>query len=353
MSRKRRVFDINFDGDLDGGAGDVPAGTETGDGKRGPMAAAITENAEALTARDAAAAAIRAENDALAHEHVRLKKAGLITDLVPIDAVDAARLTRDRAEERDAEIDELKHSIRQIGLSNPIRVDAAGERFELIQGYRRLTAFRELYAETGDAAFARIPAVINARGEDMTLLYRRMVDENLVRRGVSFGELARLAMAYRDQDPNMQSYHQAVELIFASASRQKRSHIRSFVDLLAAVGEDIRFPQSIARALGQKVLRKIGEEGPETLRAMLRARPDRDEAGELAVLEAYLKESAAKQGPKAASGKTTFKVARAEGVAKCTAAPGRVELRLDRDFSAEKRARLEQAVVAFFDVLDG
>ena len=49
---KRRVFDIEFDeADLEGS---VPAGTEEApapETRRGPMAAAITENADALAAR--------------------------------------------------------------------------------------------------------------------------------------------------------------------------------------------------------------------------------------------------------------------------------------------------------------
>ena len=45
------------------------------------------------------------------------------------------------------DIDELKQSIRDVGLSNPIRVEQVGDRYELIQGYRRLTAWRELRDE--------------------------------------------------------------------------------------------------------------------------------------------------------------------------------------------------------------
>ena len=92
---KRRVFDIDFPSDDPQPVEniDVPAGT--GAQRRGPMASAIVENADALAERSAAEAAIRAENDRLAHEHVRLKKQGLITDLVPIDDIRMDKLTRD------------------------------------------------------------------------------------------------------------------------------------------------------------------------------------------------------------------------------------------------------------------
>jgi ParB family chromosome partitioning protein len=42
----------------------------------------------------------------------------------------------------------------------------------------------------------------------------------------------------------------------------------------------------------------------------------------------------------------------AAGEVKCTAAAGKVELRLDRDFSTVDRRRLEAAVKAFFSALE-
>ena len=44
---------------------------------------------------------------------------------------------------------------------------------------------------------------------------------------------------------------------------------------------------------------------------------------------------------------------RPEGVVKCVAADGRIELLLNRDFSGLERKRLEDSVQAFFDTLDG
>ncbi|MFT6677084.1 MAG: ParB family chromosome partitioning protein [Sulfitobacter sp.] len=361
MSKKKRIFDINFDDAALGAAAaestSVPAGT--GDGRRGPMAAAITENAEALTARQAAEAAIRAENDALAHEHVRLKKAGLITDLVPLDQVRTDKLSRDRAEGRDPEIDELKQSIRDIGLSNPIRVEQVGEVFELIQGYRRFTAYRELFEETGDPAFARIPAGINAKGEDMLRLYRRMVDENLVRRGVSFGEMAQLAIHYRVQDPNVQSYDQAVELLYASSGRQKRSYIKHFVRLLVGADGGITHVPAIPRALGLTVAKRLGDEGAAAhLRGLLQGGAGRSADDEMALLQRFLEERGkpAPTKPRKIAGtrqaKTTFRLNRPEGEAKCTVSDGRIELRVQRDFSGVERSKLEAAVAAFLETLD-
>lgn len=50
--------------------------------------------------------------------------------------------------------------------------------------------------------------------------------------------------------------------------------------------------------------------------------------------------------------KTTFQIARPQGSAKCTAANGRLEIRLPCDFSAVDRRRLEAAVAALLDQID-
>jgi len=356
MSKKKRVFDIDFE------AADLPD-TEVEpkpEARRGPMAAAITENADAVQSRQQAEDAIRAENDALAHEHVRLKKAGLITDLIPLDLIRTDKLTRDRAEGRDPEIDELKLSIREIGLSNPIRVEAVSDTFELIQGFRRFTAYRELYAETGDDAFARIPAGMNARGEDTLRLYRRMVDENLVRRGISFGEMAQLAIRYRVKDPNVESYDRAVELLYASAGRQKRNYIKHFVRLLVKIGADLNHVAALPRATGLALVKRIDNNTDERDRLldMLRAAPTRDAQQEQAILTGYLATRAMdprKKGKGAVTrkAKTTFRLSRPHGDAKCTVSDGRVEVQLDRDFSGVERKKLEAAVSAFLEALEG
>ena len=78
MSKKKRVFDIDFDEENVS----VPAGTDGTETRRGPMAAAISENAEALTERQKAEDAIRVENDALAIARApQVNKPGLAVKL--------------------------------------------------------------------------------------------------------------------------------------------------------------------------------------------------------------------------------------------------------------------------------
>ncbi|MGR3538815.1 MAG: replication protein, partial [Pseudooceanicola nanhaiensis] len=61
---------------------------------------------------------------------------------------------------------------------------------------------------------------------------------------------------------------------------------------------------------------------------------------------------AAKPAGAGGKAKTSFQFDRAEGRAKCTAANGRLEVRLDRDFSTIDRRRLEEAVRRMLDQLE-
>ena len=356
---KRRVFDIGFPDDDP--PDPVPAGTEDTP-RRSPMAAAITENAEALRERAEAEARIREENDALAHEFVRLRNLGVVVDLIALDDIRASELTRDRAPGRDDDLDELKASIREIGLSNPIRVVQREAGYELVQGYRRLAAFRELLAETGDEArFARIPAGMVGAGETIDGLYRRMVDENMVRRDVSFAEMAELARAFaEDPESSAQTLDAAIAALFASAGRQKKVYIRNFAQMLERAGDALAHAPAIPRALGLAVWKRMDRE-PETvarLKSRLAAEPGRSEERELAILRDYADAApAAGQGGKPApsrklGAKTTLRVAHGAEMAQISAAEGRVELRLPRDFAGVDRHRLERAVSAFLTALD-
>lgn len=355
--KKRRTFDIELPEEPE----TFPAGKEEPT-RRSPMAAAISENAESLRDRRAVEEAIRTENDALAAEHVRMKQLGLIVDLIPLDQVEAWKLTRDRARGDDLELAELVASLRDIGLSNPIRVEQRADgRYELIQGYRRLSAYRQLLAETGDAdRWGRIPAGILPRGEDLESLYRRMVDENLVRKDISFGEMAMLALNYaRDPGTKENDPDRAVAELFQSAGYQKRSYIRQFIRLMARLGDDLAFPQHIPRALGLR-LATVLDERPEVavqIRAVLKGWDNRSVSDELEILRkaagvgAVAGEGAEEQGvaqplPKVAAdkAKTTFQIASGLGPAKCTASNGRLEIKLDRDFTAVDRRKLELAL---------
>jgi ParB family transcriptional regulator, chromosome partitioning protein len=365
MTKKRLTFDIDLPEEETFPAGKVLAPLP----RRGPMAAAISENADSLRERQQIEAEIRAENDALAIEHVRLKRLGLITDLVQLDQIETYKLTRDRAKGDDMELAELIASIRDVGLSNPIRLEQREDgKFELIQGYRRLQAYQALLAETGDTdSWGAIPAGIMQRGETMENLYRRMVDENMVRKDISFGEMAMMALNFaRDPATKEDDPDRAVAQLFQSAGYSKRSYIRGFIRMMDVLGEHLKFYPHVPRALGLRLSAEL-EERPELgtiIKADLKGMDNRSVAEEIEVLRHALGLSAddlddagparPKRLPRPTAdgkAKTTFQIASRMGAAKCAAANGRLEIRLDRDFSALDRKKLEAAVRSMLDQL--
>lgn len=354
MTKKRRMFDI----DLPDGEVETPSPTEPQ--RRGPMATAITETGEASRQRAEVEAAIRAENDALAHEFVRLKKLGLITDMIPVSEVRVSKLVRDRTQRRDPDVEDLKASLRVVGLSNPIRVEKLPEGgYELVEGWRRLTAFRALLAETGDDRWAKIPASFVPPGETVEGLYRRMVDENLVRKEISWAEMARLARAYvEDGVGGCDDLDQAVNHLFASTNPQKRSYIRRFASLLGRLEKHLEHPEAIPRALGLSLALRLEQEAGLVTRIVqaLQAAPRRSAEDEVAILQQFDRAEPVAISPRgnpgrgrpAKRGKTVLRLPLPAGEVKCTAAAGKVELQLDRDFSTVERVRLEAAIEAFF-----
>lgn len=352
MSKRRNRFDIEMPEE------DAPETPTALPARRGPMATAVGETAESLKDRQAIEDGIRAENDALAHEFVRLRKLGLVVAEVPIDAVACTKLVRDRRAGEDADLGELKTSIAEIGLSNPVQVEAAGEgRYELIQGFRRLTAYKALRAEKGEA-WAMIPAVILPEGETIEHSYRRMVDENLVRSDISFAEMGELARAYAaDPATDCAGADDAVAVLFRSAGYQKRTYIRNFARLMTLIGSALPHPEAVSRNLGLAVLKRLEDE-PEAREALVSALTGAADAKvQAAILSQFAGQGARpptrKAAPKRVRAKTTFRLDAGGREVKCIAGDERLELSGGPDFSAYERERLERAVAAFFAVLEG
>lgn len=363
MSRKRRVFDIDLPSEIDT---PEPA-PETKSARRGPMASAINENAEALKARMTAAEAIRGENDSLAHEYVALRDAGQVVQMIPLEDVHTYMLVRDRMlKVDDLELEELVTSIRELGLSNPIRVISRpdGTGFELVQGHRRLNAYRRL-RDAGEGEWSTIPALVLPDVPDIAGLYRRMVDENVVRKDLSFAEMAHVAQVYlADPATNVSDLSDAVAALFQSAPYSKRSYIRSFAALMDRIGNTLAYPTELPRALGVALARVLKDhpQVADGIRADLADWDSRTVKEELDVLRRYasmgdfdsLDEEAAPKRAKRAGGsktKTTFHIRSTAGQVKCTASQGRLEIKVDRDFSSIERTRLEQAIASLIDGL--
>ena len=114
-----------------------------------------------------------------------------------------------------------------FALSEP----AEGRAFGLISGLRRLTAFRELREETGEARYAAIPAFVR-QPADRAAALAAVVEENEVRADVSAWERGRFVVLARDQGI-FATVEEAVDRLHPAASRMKRARLRS-VALVAA-----------------------------------------------------------------------------------------------------------------------
>jgi ParB family chromosome partitioning protein len=193
-------------------------------------------------------------------------------------------------------------------------------------------------------------------------LYRRMVDENVIRKDLSFAEMAHAARNFAaDPATSATDLTEAVAALFQSAPYSKRSYIRSFAALLDAFEDVLRYPTEIPRALGVALARRLGSDHSVvgSIRQALNSHPDRDAAQEMDILRRFTEADSAGddstvQPPPARKGrsrtKTTFHITSSAGQVKCTAAQGRLEIKVDRDFSAIDRARLERAIA---DLIDG
>lgn len=302
--------------------------------------------------------------EALSNELVRLRSLGLVTAMIPIAEVRIAKLVRDRTRRRLPEVEDLKTSLLAVGLSNPIRVERLAEGgYELVEGWRRLTAFRALLDDTGDARWAVIPASFVPQGETVEGLYRRMVDENLVRKEISWAEMARLARAcVEDGVGGCEDLDQAVNHLFASSSAQKRSYIRRFAGLMSRLEKHLEHPEAIPRALGLSLAHRLEQDAGLATRIIqaLQAVPKRGPETEVAILQGFDRldpdpispRGNRRRGRPAGAGKTVLRLPIAGGEVRCTAGAGRIELRSGRDFAAVAPWRLEAAVAAFFRELD-
>ena len=283
---------------------------------------------------------------------------------IPLDAITTTKLKRDRACHIDPEIDDLKASILATGLSNPIRIDISRPgQIELVQGWRRLAAFRALYAETGLENFAEIAAIPVADYTPIDQLYRRMVDENLVRKNLSWAEMGRIATIYRyDRATACPTLDDAIDELFASTSRQRRNYIRHFAELMVRLEKVLEFPEAIPRALGVNLNLALKHDPGRSaaLHKALRDHPDRDAAAELEILRLFAADAETPQitahlSPRGQARSHAAAKPRGEmirltllgGAVTCTIAPGEIALQLDRDFTHTPRNRLETAIAAF------
>lgn len=235
---------------------------------------------------DAAAAAALRE---VAAELTSARHEGRLVQRLALDRIDAGWLIRDRLDTDAEELDSLISSLRSHGQRTPIEVtELPSGQYGLISGWRRLTALRQLHTETNDARFGTVLAVLR-RHDSAEDAYVAMVEENEIRQGLSYWERARIA-AKAVEAGIFASEKIALQRLFATASRAKRSKIGSFLSLYHGLQSLLLFPTDLPERLGLALARGLDGDsslGPRLDEALRQAAPASPET-ELALLAAVL-----------------------------------------------------------------
>lgn len=256
---------------------------------RGPIAQVSGDAATASALED------------IAGEMRRARETGRLIQSVPLDAIQQDYLVRDRVVSQDAEMDALMQSIAARGQQQPIEVVPLGEgRFGLISGWRRLNALyrlREAAPEGEGEQFADVLAMLR-HPDTAAEAYLSMVEENEIRVGLSYYERARIAAKAVEQGVH-DSEKTALLALFGTASRAKRSKIRSFLPIYHHLDDVLRFAGAIPERLGLRLSKMLGEDALFAQRlhkALARTAPATAEA-EAGVIEdvmaQFIKRSAA------------------------------------------------------------
>lgn len=189
----------------------------------------------------------RAATEEIAAELETARRDGRLAEALPLEAVVADHLIRDRTTLDADEMGALIESLRTRGQQTPIEVTATGAgRYGLISGWRRLEALRRL------AADGQGPGTVLAfvrRPETAAEAYLAMIEENEIRADLGFWERGRI-VARAVEAGVFETQKEALNGLFGSVSRSKRSKIGSFVLLVQSLDGVLRFPEALSERQG-------------------------------------------------------------------------------------------------------
>lgn len=197
---------------------------------------------------------------------------GLVAVELPLDSILAEAMTRDRMALDEEEMQELMSSISLNGIRLPIEVHDSGQtgnagQYSLISGFRRLTAMRRLQAASPEGGYGTIPAFIRQPKSAVAPLVA-MIEENEIRSGLSQYERGRAA-AMAVYDGIFPSLDEAVSVLFQSASKAKRSKIRSFALIHEELGDMLQFATVLNERQCLRIAAALRAGATEALRAAL------------------------------------------------------------------------------------
>ena len=249
----------------------------------------------------AAEAATTAALHDVTRELEEARQDGRMVLSLPVSAITLDHIVRDRVVVEDAEMEALMASIAARGQQTPIEVlETEPGQYGLISGWRRCQAIARL-ADAGQHD-GQVLALMR-RPSDASETYQAMVEENEIRVGLSYFERARIAAKAVEQGV-FASETEALRTLFASASRPKRSKIRSFLPLVATFDGVLRHPHLIGERLGLKLAAALDSHPHFAKRACtaLRAQAPETAEAEQALLTKVMKTvTAAPQEPETGS----------------------------------------------------
>lgn len=255
---------------------DAPLGTKSMTGLSphpAPPIASVAGDASATAALEELSETLR-----------RARAEGRMITPIPLSQIDEAYLVRDRVAVDGEDMEALKTSLQARGQQTPIEVvDIGNDRYGLISGWRRLQALRANGADTANA-------IITAPREAPDA-YIAMIEENEIRVGLSYFERARIVVKSVDAGV-FESHKSALQSLFSTASRAKRSKVKSFIPVVLALGDHLRFPADLGERFGLQLSKALLSDpyAPRRMSSALAARPAQNAEEEHARLDEALKQ---------------------------------------------------------------
>lgn len=215
--------------------------------------------AAAPIAQVAGEASARAALEDLTQELQAARASGRMIEEIPLDQIDENHLVRDRLVQDEDEMTALIDSLRARGQQMPIEVVRLPDGgYGLISGWRRLTALKRLYSNGSEPEFGTVRAQI-ITPDTAQDAYVAMVEENEIRVNLSHYERARIAVRAMRQGV-YDTQRAALQGLYASTTRSKRSKIGSFIALVDALDDTLRHPTMISEKLGLDLVRELGRD---------------------------------------------------------------------------------------------
>ncbi|MFG6083500.1 ParB N-terminal domain-containing protein [Paracoccus litorisediminis] len=260
-----------------------------------PISQVAAESAAMVPVESTEVRAARARSEADASRLADAEARGLLIVELPLEQVDETAMIRDRMVMNEDELMELRLSIAANGQRLPIEVfemeqaDGQGPRYGLLSGYRRLHAVRALHELTQSEKHGRIRALVRPRTE-ADEAFVAMVEENEVREELSHFERGRIAVIAANQGA-FANTEDAVNKLFATGSKAKRSKVRSFALIFEELGDMLHFPEALTERRGLRLSAALRGGAESRLRQALSSHHPADAEAEWALVEPVLEAS--------------------------------------------------------------